>query len=83
MLPLRNPRSAVILTLSEAKRKDLHLFFTSQPNPMLWLRAGMHEGSYCTYIMASRSRTLYIGVTGNLHQRVFGFTARYNCDRLV
>ena len=22
---------------------------------------GMHEGSYCTYIMASRSRTLYFG----------------------
>ena len=51
----------------------------------------MHERSYCTYIMASRSRTIYIGVTGNLHQRVFehkwkerdGFTARYNCDRLV
>ncbi len=51
----------------------------------------MHEGSYCTYIMASRSRTLYSGVTGSLHQRVFehkwkesdGFTARYNCDRLV
>jgi putative endonuclease len=30
----------------------------------------MHEGSYCTCIMASRSRTLYIGVTGDLHQRV-------------
>lgn len=51
----------------------------------------MHEGAYCTYIMASRSRTLYIGVTGNLHKRVYehkwreheGFTARYNCDRLV
>lgn len=51
----------------------------------------MHEGSYSTYIMASRSRTLYIGVTGDLLQRVFqhkwkeheGFTARYNCDRLV
>jgi len=51
----------------------------------------MHEGSYFTYIMASRSHTLYIGVTGNLHKRVFqhkwkeheGFTARYNCDRLV
>src|SRR4051812_44512860 len=51
----------------------------------------MHEGSYCTYIMASRSRTLYIGVTGSLRQRFFehkwkehdGFTARYNCDRLV
>ena len=51
----------------------------------------MHEGSYFTYIMASRSRTLYVGVTGNLQQRVFehkwkehdGFTAHYNCDRLV
>ncbi len=51
----------------------------------------MHQGAYCTYIMASRSHTLYIGVTGDLPQRVFqhkwreheGFTARYNCDRLV
>jgi len=51
----------------------------------------MHEGGYCTYIMASRSHTLYIGVTGNLLRRVFqhkwrehgGFTRRYNCDRLV
>ena len=42
-------------------------------------------------MMASRSRTLYIGVTGDLHKRVFqhkwrehpGFTERYNCDRLV
>ncbi len=52
---------------------------------------GVHEGSYFTYIMASRSRTRYVGVTGNLRKRVFehkwkehaGFTARYNCDRLV
>ncbi len=51
----------------------------------------MHSSSYFTYIMASRSHTLYIGVTGDLHKRVFehkwkerdGFTARYNCDRLV
>ena len=51
----------------------------------------MHEDRYCTYIMASRSHTLYIGMTGDLHSRVFqhkwrehaGFTARYNCDRLV
>lgn len=51
----------------------------------------MHEGSYFTYITASRSRTLYIGMTGGLQKRVFehkwrehdGFTARYNCDRLV
>jgi putative endonuclease len=51
----------------------------------------MHEGSYFTYVMASRSHTLYIGVTGDLVKRVFqhkwkehgGFTARYNRDRLV
>lgn len=41
--------------------------------------------------MASRSRTLYVGDAGNLLKRVFqykwkeheGFTARYNCGRLV
>ncbi|HKN21343.1 MAG TPA: GIY-YIG nuclease family protein [Terracidiphilus sp.] len=51
----------------------------------------MHEGSYSTYILASRSHTLYIGITGGLHKRVFehkwkqhyGFAAKYNCDRLV
>ena len=51
----------------------------------------VHEGSCFVYMMASRSRTLYIGVTGDLLKRVFqhkwkeheGFTARYNCDRLV
>jgi len=30
----------------------------------------MHEHSYCTYIMASRSHTLYTGVTSDLHKRV-------------
>ena len=51
----------------------------------------MQMGSYCTYIVASRSHTLYVGVTGDLQKRVFehkwrehdGFTERYNCDRLV
>ena len=49
------------------------------------------ERTYYTYIVASRSHTLYIGVTGNLHKRVFehkqktfeGFSAQYNCNRLV
>jgi putative endonuclease len=49
------------------------------------------EGAYFTYIVASRSHTLYVGVTGDLQKRVFehkwkehdGFTERYNCDRLV
>jgi len=51
----------------------------------------MSERRYWVYIMASRSLTLYIGVTGNLQRRVAqhknrsfdGFTAQYNIDRLV
>jgi putative endonuclease len=51
----------------------------------------MEPRSYFAYIVASRSHTLYIGVTGNLQKRIFehkwkehaGFTERYNCDRLV
>ncbi|HEX4007442.1 MAG TPA: GIY-YIG nuclease family protein [Acidobacteriaceae bacterium] len=43
------------------------------------------------YIVASRTRALYIGVTSNLEVRVQqhrdklfeGFTADYNCNRLV
>ena len=46
---------------------------------------------YCTYIVASHSGTLYIGVSGNLHRRVFqhkfhhfeGFTDRYDVVRLI
>ena len=51
----------------------------------------MTQRIYYTYIMASSSRNLYIGVTSNLEQRVMqhkegslgGFTARYRCHRLV
>jgi putative endonuclease len=51
----------------------------------------MDERTYFTYMVASRSRTLYIGITGDLHKRVFqhkhkiyeGFTDNYNCTRLV
>lgn len=43
------------------------------------------------YILASRSRVLYVGVTGDLVRRLFehrthavpGFTARYRIDRLM
>ena len=46
---------------------------------------------YYVYIVASRSRTLYAGITNNLERRVYehknklvpGFTAQYNIDRLV
>ena len=51
----------------------------------------MHAGHFYAYIVASRSRTLYIGVTNDLERRIFehkcklldGFTANYNCNRLV
>lgn len=51
----------------------------------------MHEHYYYAYIVASRSLTLYIGMTSDLERRVFdhkckryeGFSAHYNCNRLV
>jgi putative endonuclease len=47
--------------------------------------------TYSVYIMASKSRTLYTGVTSNLQHRVWrhrakrltGFSAKYNTTRLV
>jgi len=46
---------------------------------------------YFVYIMTNRSKTLYVGVTGNLMSRVrrhkegtgSAFTAKYKLDRLV
>ena len=51
----------------------------------------MQDRSFYAYIVASRTRTLYIGVTSNIGVRVLqhrnkafeGFTADYNCNRLV
>ena len=47
--------------------------------------------TYYVYILASKSRRLYIGVTNNLERRLWehknkvveGFTQQYNIDRLV
>jgi putative endonuclease len=49
------------------------------------------ERQYCTYIMASATGTLYIGITNNIMVRVQqhksgedkGFSSRYKCNRLV
>ena len=47
--------------------------------------------TYFVYIMANRTRRLYIGVTSDLNRRVYehqhrlvpGFTSKYHLDRLV
>ena len=46
---------------------------------------------YYVYIMSSKRRTLYVGVTRDLHRRVYehrdklveGFTRRYNVTQLI
>ena len=51
----------------------------------------MTRHEYHVYIIASRSRTLYIGVTGHLLRRIWqhkegvyeGFSKDYHCNRLV
>ena len=49
------------------------------------------QPGYWTYIMASVSRVIYVGVTNDLERRVWehkqkrveGFTKKYNCTKLV
>jgi len=51
----------------------------------------MREHKYYVYILASKSRVLYVGVTNNLDRRVYehkndlieGFSKQYRCHRLV
>ncbi|MBE0615716.1 MAG: GIY-YIG nuclease family protein [Burkholderiales bacterium] len=51
----------------------------------------MEERTYYVYLLASKSRRLYVGVTNSLERRLFehreklvdGFTKQYNIDRLV
>ncbi len=51
----------------------------------------MTQNTYHVYIMSNISKTLYVGVTGDLHRRVWehrqksgkGFTQQYNITMLV
>ncbi len=51
----------------------------------------MKRHNYCVYMVASKSRVLYIGMTNNLERRlsehkndmVDGFSKQYRCHRLV
>ncbi len=52
-----------------------------------------HQGEwrFYVYIIASKSRVIYTGMTGNMRKRIFehrndlvdGFTKKYRCHRLV
>jgi putative endonuclease len=49
------------------------------------------ERAYYVYILAGKSRRLYVGITNNLERRSYehrekfvdGFTRKYNIDRVV
>jgi putative endonuclease len=51
----------------------------------------MREHCYSVYVIASKSRVIYVGMTNDLRRRVFehqnglaeGFTKQYRCHRLV
>jgi putative endonuclease len=51
----------------------------------------MKDPCYSVYIVASKSRAIYIGMTNNLERRVYehkndlvdGFSKKYRCHRLV
>ena len=57
----------------------------------LLLRASMKAHCYSVYIIASKSRVIYSGMTNSLRRRVFehrndlfeGFSKEYRCHRLV
>jgi putative endonuclease len=51
----------------------------------------MEEHHYYVYIVASRARVIYCGMTNNIRRRIYehregsvpGFSAQYKCDWLV
>jgi putative endonuclease len=84
-------KSTVILSAA----KDLQF---SPSRVIRGFRCWAHHGTamreqkcYYVYIVASRSRTLYIGITSKLEQRAVqhkthalpGFSSKYRCERLV
>ena len=70
---------------------ERHITFGIETHPCSLLNLQTMRDRYYTYIVASRTHVLYIGVTGNIERRIAehrshtfdGFTAKYRCNRLV
>lgn len=78
--------------ISHCVRNDRWLFTNNSLNCHFEQRKkSALEKTYFVYLLASKSRRLYVGVTNNLERRLYehkqklvdGFTKSYNIDRLV
>jgi len=85
-----NLSSSIQSLSSRAKRCDWVSNRNAQSRDLLFASA-MKDRCYCVYIIVSKSRVIYIGMTNDLGRRVFehknalidGFTQQYHCHRLV
>ena len=85
--PERGPAPHTLSSRTRTRRGRGGIF----PNTTCPPRYAHPVGSYFVYILSSRGRVLYVGVTNDLRRRVLehkahlvpGFTQRYNVDRLV
>ena len=79
-------RNRIPLPMSSRAKRFIRLRMNSQPRDLQ-----LKTRTYYVYMMASRSLTLYTGITNRIYRRALqhkrgeidGFTKRYNINRLV
>jgi len=69
--PWKTLRAACHVERSKAESKHLRLLSSLRLMRHVVTISSMLKDSYFTYIVANRSHTLYVGVTGDLHKRIF------------
>ena len=91
LLPLHLPLLLHLPFLLVILEGDLLLHFHPHHPPANLLQMPPREYHFWVYILSSRSRNLYVGITNDIHRRVGihregpsnTHTARYNIHRLV